>query len=189
MRRVMLISVISLLTSAPAMAHTGVGLHFDFASGLMHPLLGLDHLLAMVGVGLWAAIVGGKAMWIWPLAFVTTMVTGGLLGIAGIAVPATEAVIIASVVGIGAAVAFGLRLPLAAGAVVCAAFAIAHGAAHGAELPAGASPAAYVAGFVVATLALHAVGIAIGVALQRSPGFARGMGAFIAACGALLAFG
>lgn len=183
------VAMLALLTLAtPALAHSGVGTHFAFFDGFTHPLLGLDHLLAMVGVGLWAALVGGKARWLWPAAFVTVMTAGGALALNGIALPYVEALILASVIGIGAAVAFGLRLPLVAGATICAAFAIAHGHAHGAELPVGASAIDYVAGFVVATAALHAIGIVVGLLLQRSSRLARLTGAAIAASGAVLAF-
>ncbi len=188
MKRMNLGAIALIALASPAFAHTGAGTHFAFVDGFTHPLLGLDHLLAMVGVGLWAALVGGKARWLWPVAFVTVMTAGGALALNDIAMPYVEALILASVVGIGAAVAFGLRLPLAVGAAICAAFAIAHGHAHGAELPAGASALGYVAGFGVATASLHAIGIGAGMWLQRSPRLARMAGTVIAATGALLAF-
>jgi urease accessory protein len=173
---------------SPAFAHTGVGSHFGFVGGITHPLFGLDHLLTMVGVGVWAALVGGKARWLWPAAFVTIMAAGAALALNSIVVPHVESLILASVIGVGAAVAFGLQVPLVAGATICAAFAIAHGHAHGNELPTGASVAGYVAGFMISTAALHAIGIAAGMALQRSRLLARLAGASIAAAGALLAF-
>ena len=180
------IALLSLIS--PAFAHTGTGTHFAFVDGFAHPLFGLDHLLTMVGVGLWAALAGGKERWVWPIAFVTVMIAGGALALNGIAMPFVEAMILTSVIGIGAAVAFGLRVPLVAGAAICASFAIAHGHAHGAELPAGASAIGYVAGFVVATAALHATGIYAGLRLQRSTFLMRLAGTAIAATGALLAF-
>lgn len=184
--RIFIVAVAAL--STPALAHTSTGSGFAFVDGLLHPLLGLDHLLTMVGVGLWAALVGGKARWLWPLAFVTVMVAGGALALSGIEMPFVEGLILTSVIGIGAAITFGLRIPLIAGAAVCAAFALAHGHAHGSELPTGASAAGYVAGFVMATASLHAAGIALGMLLQRSPLAARFAGGVIAAAGALLAF-
>lgn len=176
--------------ATPAAAHTGVGdhIHLAFADGFKHPLTGFDHLLAMVGVGMWAAFVGGAARWAWPLAFVSVMAVGGAMGLVGIGLPYVESAILASVIGLGAAITFGLRLPIAAGAAVCAAFALAHGYAHGAELPAGASAAGYVAGFLVATAALHGAGLALGTALVKSPAVSRVAGALIAAAGAFLAF-
>jgi urease accessory protein len=181
---------LALLTASvlatPALAHSGAGTHFAFVDGFTHPLLGLDHLLAMVGVGLWAAIAGGKARWLWPAAFATVMVAGCALALNGVTLPFAETLILASVIGIGAAIAFGLQVPLVAGATICAAFAIAHGHAHGSELPAGATAGGYVAGFVVATAALHAIGIAAGLGLLRSKLATRLAGGAIAAAGALL---
>lgn len=188
MRFVTLLLVLVATLPAPAFAHTGIGPHFAFVNGFTHPLLGLDHLLTMVGVGLWAALAGGKARWLWPIAFVAVMSVGGALALNGIVLPNVEALILASVIVVGVAVAFGLRLPLVAGAAVCAVFALAHGHAHGAELPAGASAIGYVAGFVVATSALHATGIYAGLGLQRSSLLTRLTGAAIATIGAMLAF-
>ena len=179
---------ISAFNVPAALAHTGTGSGFAMLDGLMHPLMGIDHLVTMIGVGLWAAIAGGKARWLWPAAFVMMMIAGGALALHEYSVPYVEATILASVIGIGTAVAFGLRLPLALGAAVCGAFAVAHGYAHGSELPAGASAAGYVAGFVVATALLHATGIAAGLALQRPAWVTRAVGAGIAAAGIAMAF-
>lgn len=189
MRRIPL-SLLALAAATPALAHTGVGdhAHLAFAEGFLHPLTGLDHLLVMIGVGLWAGMVGGAARWAWPVAFVTVMAVGGALGLAGVGVPYAEMAILTSVIGLGIAICLGLRPPLVVGAAVCAAFAVAHGYAHGAELPAGASATGYMAGFLVATAALHAIGLAIGIALTRSPVVSRAAGAIIAATGAFLAF-
>jgi urease accessory protein len=185
--RYVAIVVLALMASGPALAHTGAGSGFAFLDGLQHPLAGADHLLTMIGVGLWAALAGGNARWLWPLAFVTVMVAGGAVAIAGINIPYEEMLILASVAGTGAAIAFDWRLPLAAGAALCGVFALAHGHAHGAELPLHASPAAYVAGFAAATAILHATGIALGVALQRSRMATRLAGVVIACAGAWLA--
>jgi urease accessory protein len=186
--RFVAIVLLALMATGPALAHTGTGSGFAFFDGLKHPLMGADHLLTMVGIGLWAALAGGNARWLWPLAFVVAMAIGGAVAIAGINVPYVEMLILASVAGTGAAIAFHWRLPLAAGAALCAAFALAHGHAHGTELPLQASPTAYVAGFVVATTMLHATGIGLGIALQRSQIAARVAGVAIASAGAWLAF-
>ena len=183
-------ALIAIAIATPAAAHTGVGdhIHLAFADGFKHPLNGFEHLLAMVGVGMWAAFVGGAARWAWPLAFVSVMAVGGASGLVGVGLPYVETAILSSVIGLGAAITFGLRVAIAAGAAICAAFALAHGYAHGAELPAGASAAGYVTGFLVATATLHGAGLALGTVFVRSPAFSRVAGASIAAAGAFLAF-
>jgi urease accessory protein len=186
--RIVALLLFALAAAGPALAHTSAGSGFAFFDGLKHPLLGADHLLTMVGVGLWAALAGGKARWLWPLAFVAVMAVGGAVAIAGINLPHVEPLILASVIGTGLVLAVGLRLPLAAGAAVCAAFAVAHGHAHGTELPLLASPAGYVPGFVVATSGLHALGVALGSSLLNRHSTVRITGAGIAAAGAWLAF-
>lgn len=172
-----------------ALAHTGAGHAFSFAAGFKHPLTGLDHMLAMVAVGLWAGLNGGRALWLWPVAFVGVMVLGGLLGISGVAVPMVEGGILASVVVLGLLVLTAVKLPAAIGAMLVGAFALLHGHAHGAELPGEAAPASYAAGFAIATAILHAIGI--GVAhLAVSPNgrlAVRGAGALVAAAGVALA--
>lgn len=177
------------LHSDAAFAHTGAEHAFSFAAGFKHPLAGLDHMLAMVAVGLWAGLNGGRALRLWPVAFVGVMVLGGLLGIAGIAMPMVEAGILASVVVLGLLVLTAVKLPAAIGAILVAAFALLHGHAHGAELPGEAAAATYAAGFAIATAILHAIGI--GVAhLAGSPNgrlAVRGAGALVAAAGVALA--
>ncbi len=160
--------------AGPALAHTGVGAVHGFQAGLLHPLLGLDHVLAMVAVGLWAGLVGGKARLAYPLAFVAVMVVAGLWGMSGAVLPGVEIGIAVSVVVLGLAIALKATPPLAAGVAACALFAIFHGHAHGAELPDGAGAFSYAAGFVLATAALHGVGLAAAGALaQRAPLLAR----------------
>ncbi|HEY5797629.1 MAG TPA: HupE/UreJ family protein [Bosea sp. (in: a-proteobacteria)] len=160
--------------AGPAMAHTGVGAVHGFGAGLLHPLFGLDHVLAMVAVGLWAGLVGGKARLVYPLAFVAMMVVAGLWGMSGAALPGVEIGIAVSVIVLGLAIALKATPPLAAGAAACAIFAIFHGHAHGAELPDGAGAFGYAAGFVLATAALHGVGLALAEMLaQRAPLLAR----------------
>jgi urease accessory protein len=180
----------ALAAASPALAHTGIEHSFSFAAGFKHPLTGLDHLLAMVSVGLWAGLNGGRALWAWPAAFVGVMLWGGSLGMAGVAVPLVEPGILASVIVLGLLVLSAARLPVALGAALIAVFALLHGYAHGAELPDGAPALAYAAGFAIATALLHALGL--GVAhLARSDGSrlaVRGAGALVAAAGIALAF-
>lgn len=145
--------------SFPALAHVGNGATSGFTHGLEHPIFGIDHLLAMVTVGLWAGLSGGTARWFWPTAFVGAMVLGALAGMAGLTMPFVEPVILASVIVLGAAVAVTLHLSLVAGAVLIAVFGLFHGYAHGAEAPTHLSSLAYIAGFAVATAALHGFGL------------------------------
>jgi len=184
-----------LLLAAPAGAHTfgadGAGL----AAGLAHPVLGADHLLAMLGVGLWAALIGGRAAWLLPLLFPAAMVAGAALALAGAALPGVEAGVALSVLLVGLGVALAWQPGLGAASVLVAAFALLHGHAHGAELPEAASPVLYGLGFVAATLALHGLGLGLGVAarrLGRGPDggrLARAGGSAIAAAGLLMLVG
>jgi urease accessory protein len=167
--RILLLALAALLPSA-ALAHTGVGHTAGFSSGFFHPLGGFDHVLAMVAVGLFAAHLGGRALWLVPAAFVAMMAAGGALGVAGVSAPYVETGIALSVVVLGAAVAFGLSLPVAAAMSLVGFFAIFHGHAHGAEMPETASGVAYGAGFILATALLHAAGVGIGVGIGRLQG-------------------
>lgn len=155
------------LSAASAFAHTGDHTGMGFVAGLMHPLSGADHMLAMVSVGLWAALMGGRATWALPAAFLGAMVVGGAMGAVGLQIPAVEAGIAVSVLALGALIAFNPSVPLAAGVALTAAFAIFHGYAHGAEMPAAADGVLYGAGFVAASALLHATGIAMVVAARR----------------------
>jgi urease accessory protein len=183
--------VLAVLTATPALAHTGAGPTSSFFAGLSHPLGGLDHVLAMVAVGLWAALRGGKAVWAWPSAFVGVMVVSGLLGFAGFQLPLVEPGILASIVVLGLLVATAARVPVAAGAGLIGLFALFHGHAHGAEAPAAASALGYALGFALATVGLHAAGIGAVIAgrgrLWR--GAVRAAGAACAVAGAALALG
>ena len=148
--------------ATPALAHTGAGAHVHgLAAGLSHPLGGIDHVLAMVAVGLWAGMVGGRAAWAWPAACVAAMAGAALHRMSGFALPGVEAGIALSVVALGSLVALGARAPLALGAAACGLFAVAHGWAHGSEMPADAAGAAYGVGFVAATAALHVLGLGL----------------------------
>jgi urease accessory protein len=132
------------------------------AAGFAHPVGGLDHVLAMVAVGILAAQQGGRALWLVPAAFVGMMVAGGALGVAGIPLPYVELGIAGSVVVLGAVIAAGRRLPVALAMSLAGAFAVFHGHAHGTEMPLDASGLEYGAGFVLATALLHAAGIGLG---------------------------
>lgn len=177
--------LVLLASSSAASAHTGEGVAGGFASGFVHPIAGLDHLVAMVGVGLWGAYLGMPAIWILPVVFPLVMALGGALGVAGLPLPAVETWIAGSAVAIGLCVALALRPPLWIAALIVGAFAIFHGHAHGTELPEAANPLAYAAGFVVATGLLHLSGIALGfLSRWELGGYAvRGGGVAIAAVG------
>ena len=155
-----------LLTTGSAFAHVGLGQIETFQTGFFHPLSGLDHVLAMVAVGLYAASLGGAALWLVPCAFVGTMIVGGLLGYGGIPFHLVEQVIGLSVVVMGLATAFGVRLPVVAAMGLVGLFALFHGHAHGCEGAALALFLPYAAGFIIATLALHLAGIGLGFGLN-----------------------
>lgn len=175
----------ALLAATPALAHSGHAAA-GFVHGFAHPIGGLDHVLAMVAVGLWAAQIGGNARWALPVTFVLTMSVGALLGLTGVPLPGVEAGILASVVALGAAIACGARLPLALSAIAVAAFAVFHGVAHGTEMPFAASGLTWGAGFSAATALLHAAGLAAAALLSRA-GAVRPLGGLIAASGLVLA--
>ena len=171
-----------------AFAHTGVGDVHGFSHGFAHPLGGLDHLLAMVTVGIFAWQLGGRAVWAVPATFVGLMAVGGALGISGIDVPFVELGIALSVIVLGGVVAFGVKAPLAAAMAMVGFFAIFHGHAHGAEMPADASGLAYGLGFMSATALLHVAGLGLGMAIGRfgelhDEKFVRGAGAAVAVAG------
>ncbi len=166
-KRIAAAAAVLLSLSGAALAHTGHGDASGFAQGLSHPLGGLDHLLAMVAVGLYAALLGGRALWCVPATFVAVMALGGAAGAAGYALPYVEIVIALSVVVLGLAVALRLGLPTVAAMALVGSFAVFHGHAHGAEMPQGASGLAYATGFLLTTALLHAAGIALGFGIAR----------------------
>jgi urease accessory protein len=184
--------LLALLPSA-ALAHAGHAAAGGLAAGFLHPLGGLDHVLAMVAVGLLAWNLGGRALWLVPLAFVAAMAAAGAIGMAGTALPLVELGIGLSVVAIGGLVALGLRLPTALAMGIAAVFAIFHGHAHGTEMDPTASGLAYGVGFVAATVLLHATGILAGFGLGRlaagGGALSRASGAAIAALGVLILAG
>ena len=170
-----------------AEAHTFGAHGAGFAEGLAHPFLGLDHLLAMLAVGLWAAQLGGKAKWLAPGAFVSVMAGAACLALSGVeAMPAMEPAIAISVIILGLFVAFSVRLPLQASVGLIALFAFFHGLAHGMEIPQTASPLVYGIGFVSATAMLHGIGISLGLAYCRRGSLLSWGGSMIALTGLYL---
>lgn len=165
--RPILTSLATLLPGA-AFAHTGAGHTHGFVHGFLHPVGGLDHLLAMIAVGLFAAYLGGRALWLVPATFVAVMALGGLLGVSGVALPYVEVGIALSVIVLGALVALRLQFPVVLAMTIVGVFAIFHGYAHGAELPEAASGLAYGIGFMIATALLHLAGIAVGLGFAES---------------------
>jgi urease accessory protein len=176
-------SLVLVATGAQAHALGGEG---GLAGGLAHPFMGLDHLLAMVAVGLWAAQLGRQAAWQVPLAFVAVMAAGFGLARLGLALPVAEPMVVASVAVLGAMVAGAVRVPVGLGAALVSVFAIFHGFAHGIEMPAASSAVAYAAGFALTTAGLHALGLGLGMSLRQRPVLARLGGAAIAATGVAL---
>ncbi len=158
------------LAPAVALAHEETGQAAGFLSGLSHPVSGLDHVLAMIAVGLWGAVLGPPAIWVLPVAFPLVMAVGGLMGLLGVPVPGVEIGIAVSAIVLGVMVLAEVRPAIWVAAAIVAFFAIFHGHAHGRELPAGTSALLYSLGFVVATGMLHAVGIVLGVAHRWAAG-------------------
>lgn len=181
--------VAALLATAPlwAQAHSeaGAGIGGGLLAGMLHPLLGLDHLVAMVAVGLWGAFLGAPALWLLPVVFPLVMAAGAVLGMAQVPLPAVEVGIAVSGIVLGLMVALAARPPLPAAALIVGAFAIFHGHAHGAELPAAANSLAYSLGFVVSTGALHVAGIGLGLLVRWPAGrwAVRATGLLIAVVG------
>ncbi len=169
MKRLLQLALLSLcLVPTAASAHVGIGDTSGFAHGFMHPLGGLDHQLAMILVGIFAYQLGGRALWLVPLSFVSVMAVGGLLGVMGVPIPSVEIGIALSVIVLGAIVALRVEAPVAVAMGAVALFAIFHGHAHGSEMPLDVSGVEFGIGFMVATALLHATGIGIGVAIGRS---------------------
>lgn len=191
MARIGLLLLLTLCWIAPVSAHeihSGGG----FMSGFNHPVLGFDHLLAMLSVGMLSTQLGGRAIWTVPLAFVTFMLVGGILGLYAIAVPFVEIGIALSVLLLGLAIAFDRQIPLLFAMAFVGVFAIFHGHAHGAEMPALASPVLYALGFLFGTAVIHLGGVMIGLGMQRMTGqrnLMRVTGATIAAMGGYLLAG
>jgi len=185
-RLIYALALLATLWVQAAFAHVEQGEAYGLLTGFMHPISGMDHVLAMVAVGLWGAQLGAPAIWVLPVAFPLVMALGGVLGLLGVPVPGVEYGIAASAIVLGAAVAFEVRPPLVIAALVVGCFAVFHGHAHGTELPPGQSALLYSVGFVVATGCLHAVGIGIGTVHRVSWGqrLLRGAGGAVALAGA-----
>ena len=174
--RIAMLAVAAAGFPAAAFAHAGLDATHDLMHGFSHPIGGLDHILAMVTTGMFAAYLGRHALWLVPATFVLMMAAGGALGSSGLALPFVELGIAASVIVLGLAVAMQWNLPTAAAAAMAGFFAVFHGFAHGAEMPADASGLQYAAGFMMATALLHVAGIGIGLAIARIGMPAGGVG-------------
>jgi urease accessory protein len=162
-------TLITLATATAAGAHTGAGDASGIAHGFLHPVSGLDHVVAMVAVGILAVRLGRRALWVVPALFVAMMAVGGALGFGGYVMPAVEMVIMLSAAAFAAMILAGSRFPYALALTLTAFFAVAHGMAHGAEMPADVSGAGYAAGFLLATALLHIAGMAVGYGLKLNP--------------------
>jgi urease accessory protein len=169
-----------------AEAHTFGAHGSGLAEGFVHPFVGLDHLLAMIAVGLWAAQLGGRAIWLAPVAFVAVMAGAALLGSVGTELPMLEPAIASSVLVLGLFVALAVRLSVSVSVSLVGLFALFHGYAHGLELPQTDSPALYGAGFMLATASLHGVGLALALSTRRYALVSRIGGSLIAMTGLLL---
>lgn len=186
--------------AVPADAHVGTGLAGGFVSGFLHPLTGIDHLLAMVSVGLWGAVLGRPLIVALPVIFPSLMVVGAFLGMLNMPLPPVEVGIALSVMVLGGVIAFGYKAPVWLACVIVATFALFHGYAHGKELPSAADPIGYSTGFVLSTGLLHVFGIVIGLINGRAlfreviwgerPGtwVVKGLGTLIALTGCLFLF-
>jgi urease accessory protein len=179
------------LLPGAADAHTFGIAHDHFTAGFAHPFGGLDHLLAMIAVGLWAAQLGGRALWAVPAAFVAMMAVGGAAAMTGMALPNVELGITGSLLVLGALILAWAKLPVWAGVALVGFFAVFHGHAHGAEMPAETTALGYAAGFVLATALLHGIGLAAGLYMQRgvSAWLVRLGGAGVATAGIVLMIG
>ena len=180
-----------LLLPAAASAHTEGGAIGGAISGFVHPLTGLDHMVAMVAVGLWGAFLGNRAIWMLPVVFPVVMALGGALGVVGMPLPAVETGIALSGAILGLMVAFAVKPPLWLSATIVGIFGVFHGHAHGTELPQSANALAYAIGFVVSTGLLHLSGIALGLLVRWPWGriTVRAGGGVIAAVGFGFLFG
>jgi urease accessory protein len=176
---------VSLLASAPAACHAGTGLAGGFPMGFAHPFTGFDHLLAMVSVGMWGAVLGRPLIYSLPVVFPAVMVFGAILGMLAIPLPSVELGIALSVLVLGACIGLSIRAPVWVAALIVGTFAVFHGYAHGTELPSAADPVGYSVGFVLATGLLHVLGILVGLLNERPAGAAlmRGLGGLIGAAG------
>lgn len=181
----LLFIVCSFTLPGTVLAHTGEGITGGLMSGFMHPIAGLDHVTAMVAVGIFGAFLGRPAIWVLPIVFPLVMALGGVLGLVGVSIPFIEVGIAVSSIVLGLLILFSVKWPLWIAAIIVGAFAIFHGHAHGTELPKAASALAYSVGFVVSTGLLHLAGIGIGELIRWPAGrmIARAIGGIIALAG------
>ena len=186
-RSILVASLVAATT--PALAHTGHGAFPGFLAGFAHPLTGFDHMLAMFGVGLFASLLDRRALWAVPASFVAMMLIGGMLGFAGIEVPAVEIGIAASVIILGAVVSLGWSWPVSAAMALVGVFAVFHGYAHGVEIPAGSDAVLYSLGFALASGMLHSLGIVFGTVTARQSQTGRLAGISVAVAGIVLLIG
>lgn len=180
-----------MLVVTQAAAHPGHGAHSGFVSGFFHPILGLDHVIAMLAVGLWAGRLGGAAVWALPMVFPLVMALGAVLATMGVALPAVEAGIALSAVVLGLIIAVAFRAPVAVAAAIVGGFAVFHGHAHGTELPSGVAVSGYGLGFLAGTGLLHLAGIGLAGLMRGAIGARamQGTGAGIAMMGASFLIG
>ncbi|PVE22024.1 urease accessory protein [Microvirga sp. KLBC 81] len=186
-RSILAITIIAITT--PSLAHTEQHHFSGFAAGLSHPFAGLDHVLAMVSVGLLAALTGGRAAWAMPAGFIAMMLMGGAMGMMEMNIPAVEAGIAASITILGALIAWGHSWHPAAATALAGSFALFHGYAHGIEIPEGSGVLSYGVGFALASLALHLLGLAMGAGLARQSPASRISGVAVTLAGLWVAFG
>jgi urease accessory protein len=165
------LAAVIVLIPTVALAHAGHGDTSGLVYGFTHPITGIDHVLAMVAVGVLAAQFSGPALWLIPLSFIGVMTVGGALGIAGLPLPFAELGVTLSVVGLGLAIAFPFRSQMLAAMALVGLFALCHGHAHGAEMPAAASALYYTAGFIGATALLHTTGMGLGLLFGPEAGW------------------
>jgi urease accessory protein len=163
-------AAVAVVTPTIVLAHPGVGQAHDLMHGFAHPFTGLDHVIAMLAVGVFAAQLGSRALWLVPGTFIAVMAAAGIAGMVGVTIPYVETGIALSVLGLGAVIAFAVRVPVAIAMAIVGVFAIFHGHAHGAEMPESVSGILFGLGFVAATAILHAIGIACGVLIGRAAG-------------------
>jgi urease accessory protein len=169
MRLILICIALSGALVSPALAHTGLGQTSSFASGVAHPLHGADHILVMITVGLWGMLAGGRAIWLWPMAFVGTMLAGFAAATLGLQIPFVEPAISSSIIILGLLVALAVEAPVWLGAAITGLFAFFHGHIHGTEATAVAL-VPYAVGFALATAALHAAGIGLGLLAESAIG-------------------
>jgi urease accessory protein len=184
-KKIFLLNLILLMAFVAVSAHSETGEGGGFVSGFLHPILGWDHVIAMVAVGIWGAFLGKPAIWLLPIVFPLVMAFGGALGVAGLPLPAVEAGIATSAVILGIMIAIAAKPPIWVAAIIVGLFAVFHGHAHGTELPTSANPIVYSIGFVLATGLLHLSGVSFGLLIRWPAGkvAVRAMGGVITLAG------